>query len=511
MAKITTIIDIGSNSARMAIFQKTSRYGFRLIHELKSKVRISEGSYEHDSYLQKPAMQRALNALKEFKRVSQLFKSRKLICVATSAIRDAPNKLEFIAAVKKECGIHIKVIDGTREAFFGAVACANLLHEKSGITVDIGGGSTELACIDNGIIKEMISLNLGSIRLKELFFDHNKINEAYNYTRQYVKENIKTILHFYRDSMSKSKFHIFGIGGSIRAYAKYEMNRISYPLNFLHGYELDIQTIMPHLNHIVHATTQELLATGINLDRIDSIRPGLLILQIILEELQAQTLIISGVGVREGVFLYDMLRNQNWVLPTHCNPSVSSLRDTFLTCIDESKIIFKHAKNLFILFQENIKQKIYLDSQYLYHLKIASNLYNIGTNVNFYQAHKHSSYIALHCLNYGFSHIQRYTIATLLEFSHKKRPKTIPQSHKNLLPHEPVLHMLSFILSLSVILAKQKNVDFKLSIRSQTQLYSLSLVVLHITACPLPTQQALLEIIPPKLECYGIALEIIVD
>ncbi len=76
-------------------------------------------------------MARALNALKEFKKVSDSLKSRKLICVATSALRDAPNKAEFIARVKKECGIAIKVIDGTKEAYYGALACANLLHEKS--------------------------------------------------------------------------------------------------------------------------------------------------------------------------------------------------------------------------------------------------------------------------------------------------------------------------------------------------------------------------------------------
>lgn len=169
MAKVTSVIDIGSNSARMAIFRKTSRLGFHLIHEIKSKVRISEGCYENGGMLQEIPMQRALFALKEFLDIAKSYKTTKLFCVATSAIRDAPNAKEFLTRVKKECNLHIKVIDGQKEAFYGGVACANLVHKKDGITIDIGGGSTECALIQNGKIIDLISLNIGTIRIKELF------------------------------------------------------------------------------------------------------------------------------------------------------------------------------------------------------------------------------------------------------------------------------------------------------------------------------------------------------
>lgn len=508
MAKVTTVIDIGSNSARMAIFKKTSRYGFHLIHELKSKVRISEGSYEHNSYLQPQAMKRALIALKNFKQVSQSFKSRKLICIATSAIRDAPNNMEFIREVKKECSIDIKIINGTKEAFFGAIACANLIHKASGITIDIGGGSTELACINNRNIKDMVSLNLGSIRLKELFFDHNKIEEAYRYTKKYVRTGSKSIIDFCHKSGLSNKLNVFGIGGSIRAYAKYKMSKLSYPLNFLHGYELNAKDIIQDINKIVHANAQELLDMGIENSRIDSIRPGLLILQVILEELQAHKLIISGVGVREGVFLNDMLRNQNGILPVGFNPSVRSLQDIFLINVNDSRSIYNHAKNLFILLQKHLSQRLDLKFEYLYYLKVASELYNIGANFNFYQAHKHSSYIALNCLNYGFSHQQRYTIATLLETSHKKRPKQISQSYINLLPSDYVLQVLSFTLAIGVTLAKQKEAIFNIQTDSMD---STLIIKLYIESCSLPTQQALLDIMPPRLESYDIKMEILIN
>ena len=112
MAKITTIIDIGSNSMRMVVFKKTSRFAFHLINETKSKVKISENSYQNDGYLQEIPMKRAFSALESFLNISKNLKSRKILCVATSALRDAPNKGVFLQKVRNELGIDIKVIDG---------------------------------------------------------------------------------------------------------------------------------------------------------------------------------------------------------------------------------------------------------------------------------------------------------------------------------------------------------------------------------------------------------------
>lgn len=171
MAKRVAVIDIGSNSIRMVVFEKTSRFAFHLLHEAKSKVRISQNAYQNGGNLQPAAMDRTFYALSDFLTVAASFKVTKTLCVATSALRDAPNKAEFIQRVKKELHLNIKVIDGTKEATFGAVACANLLPEQeNALTIDIGGGSTEFALINQKNVSSPISLDLGTVRLKELFF-----------------------------------------------------------------------------------------------------------------------------------------------------------------------------------------------------------------------------------------------------------------------------------------------------------------------------------------------------
>ncbi len=108
MSKRVAVIDIGSNSVRMVVFERTSRFAFHLLHEAKSKVRISENAYEHDGNLQEVPMQRTFDALADFLTVSASFCTRKVFCVATSALRDAPNKHEFLQKVKEKLKLDIK-------------------------------------------------------------------------------------------------------------------------------------------------------------------------------------------------------------------------------------------------------------------------------------------------------------------------------------------------------------------------------------------------------------------
>jgi exopolyphosphatase/guanosine-5'-triphosphate,3'-diphosphate pyrophosphatase len=130
MSKRTAIIDIGSNSARLVIFEKTSRYGFHLICEQKSKVRIGEGAYEKEGYLQPLAIKRAFLTLKSFIHTINKYQAKKTLCVATSALRDAPNGKIFTTWIKKELGLSIKIIYGKQEAIYGAIAANNLLPDR---------------------------------------------------------------------------------------------------------------------------------------------------------------------------------------------------------------------------------------------------------------------------------------------------------------------------------------------------------------------------------------------
>lgn len=444
MAKITTVIDIGSNSIRMAVFKKTSRFGFSLIYELKSKVRISEGSYEAKGVLQEAPMQRTLSVLANFMHIAKTYKSRKILCIATSAMRDAPNRQVFVKKASQECGINVKVIDGSKEAFFGAVACANLSHNRSGIMVDIGGGSTECALIENGRIKELISLDLGTIRLKELFFDKRlDLKEA----RSFIQKQLDKIPTSFKHE------NIFGVGGTIRALAKIISKQEGSYLNVLHGFEIDVKKYIDFFTKIVCAKEEKLIDLGVSEERQDNIQGGVLILLMLLEQFKTKMITTCGVGVREGVFLADLLRTHSHRFPSDINPSLQYLKDSFL--LDDYTLKIKTIANrLFDLFKDSFGIK----EDFKRLLSIAAIASEMGVKVNFYNMNKHGAYMVKQVLSYGFSYYERCVIALLTEFSEKKFPKDIDIARYGIKADLGSLQILSYILSLSRVLGV---IDFK--------------------------------------------------
>lgn len=479
MAKRTAVIDLGSNSVRMVIFEKTSRYGFHLLHEEKSRVRISEAAYENDGQLQPKAMERTIAALANFASITQAFKVRKTLFVATSAIRDANNRQEFIKMVKEETGLQIKVISGEKEAYLGALACANLLKVKKSVTIDIGGGSTECACIQEDTIMHNFSLKLGTVRLKELYFDRGDIVGA----QACIDAQIATL-------PPHDGCDVIGIGGTFRAIAKSLMKRTNYPLNKIHGFSCESNIFLDYIDQILRAADDnELRALGIKKDRLDVIRPGALILRSLLKHFEAHTLISSGVGVREGVYLQDLLRSNSGRFPHNFNPSVRYLLDSYQNEEKQSNRLGIVSATLFDLLHESLGLK----EKHKSTLVTASKLTVLGSNLYFYAQQEYAYYLLKATLEYGFTHKEIMSIATLVRYQNKKRPaKSHREKYAQILPKDLVLENLSFLLLLSRKLLSHypRNIDFDLKFDADTLYVSAKAAPLYLAR----EQIALLEL-----------------
>lgn len=466
MAKVTAIIDIGSNSARLMIFQKSSRFAFNTLHEAKSRVRISEGAYEHGGSLQPLAMNRAFLALKSFASIIKDYKCRKTLCVATSALRDAPNKGEFIARVRRELGINIRVIDGNKEAFLGGVAAMNLLDVDEAVTIDIGGGSCELAKICNKQVVQTISLDLGTVRLKELFFDKGDKEGA----KEYIHAQVSRL-----DAAFLSDTAI-AIGGSARAISKSIMQKNGYLLGKIHGFTYDFGKESDYIEALSNSSTMKLKKFYISKDRFDTIREGTFIFAEVLKAVEAKRVVTSGVGVREGLFLQDLLRAHNYRFPANFNVSLKSLLDRFGCDDKESSFLQRLSVKIF----HALKEPFGLDEAYIKQISYASRLLNIGVAIEFYDYHKHGQYLIENELQYALSHHDAFLVSTLVRFQKKKLPpQEYIETYQEFLPSKEVLQTLSYILSLAKALNADRlyprlSIDFKpnqLSIQSDTPLY----------------------------------------
>jgi exopolyphosphatase/guanosine-5'-triphosphate,3'-diphosphate pyrophosphatase len=438
MAKITTIIDIGSNSIRMVVFKKSSRYGFHLINETKSKVKISGGCYKNGYNLQSIPMQRTFDALSSFLNISKNLKSRKILCVATSALRDAPNKKVFLSKVSKELKLNIKIIDGNKEAYYGGIAALNLLPNENFTTVDIGGGSCEFAFIENHNIIDTVSLKIGTVRIKELFIDKNNLDGA----REYIYQQLSAI--------NIKLPTIVGLGGTSRAISRIILNNSKYPLNILHGFEYIVRDNSKLFTNIIKAKNiQELKQLGVRKDRYDTISTGAFIFKTILEYFDVKKVITSGVGVREGVYLCDILRTSQHKFPSNFNVSVRSLLDRFVDDTTQSAYLGNNGQKLF----EILKPIHKLHDKYKSILVIVSKLQLIGSSLNFYKNSENSFWYILNGLTYGFTHQDKLLIAIVARFTNKSLPseKDI-EEFKILLPRIEIIQWLNYMMTLNVLL-----------------------------------------------------------
>ena len=450
MAKFTAVIDFGSNSVRLAIFERTSRFGFRIIHESKSRVRIGEGAYLESGVLQNEPMNRATLALSGFNSIIKSFKVRKTLAIATSALRDAPNRNIFLNRIRKELGINIKVIDGKTEALLGGIACANLLKlEQKALTVDIGGGSTEFALIENRKVITTYSLNLGTVRLKELF-ENSNLSEA----QSYINKELAKLPSILFSNL------LVGIGGTIRALSKVIQKKEKYPLKRIHGFEYLYQTQKDFIDEVLKMNREDLLKIGFKPERVDVIRWGILIFHQIINMFQAQTIITSGVGIREGLFLKDNLRNMQSRYPDNFNPSIRNILDDFEVSEITRKMQFRVANMLFETLENHLQI-----SQYKNTIQNISKLIEVGIKVHFYGNAKNGFQTILDRFIYGISHEDSVLIATVIRFSGKNTiSEKIYEEFGSLLPTLQNLKAIHSIIYLTKILTLNysKTIDFKL-------------------------------------------------
>lgn len=445
MPKRVAVVDLGSNSVRMAIFERTSRLGFFVLREYKIKARLGEGAYEFGGVLQKAATDKVFAAFKELKRYIKLYRVNRVLCVGTSALRDAPNSGEFIKRIQNELGFGLRVLDGQKEAFYGGIAAINLLDApKNAVTLDIGGGSAELAKIENGKITQTLSLNLGTVRLKELFFDKKDSSGAFKFIDE-------AISHIPPEFTSEN---LIAIGGSLRAISNAVMSLKNHPLKLVHNFVYDFSEQAVFIKKLANSNVLELKDFPIKKDRYDTIREGSAIFYKIASKLSARKIFTSGVGVREGVFLENLLR-PGLKFPCNFNPSVKSLQDRFAKYLNTQTT--KYATRLF----ELLKPLHNLDAKYLNSLLNATKLYNLGRSLGFYSEQSHSAYIARNGLNYGFSHEERALIAEIIEFQGKEvRDLGI---YEKLLPGLKEIKWLSFLLGISATLSVCEKIEFDFS------------------------------------------------
>ena len=297
--KNLVIVDLGSNSARMAINSIADDGTFREIKRVKEDSRISEGM-GRERLLRPQAMNRTIAALRRFKEIYEEYPNTEVRGITTAAVRMARNQNDFLNRVKQETGIKLHVLSGDDEAYYDYLGVINSLEVKDCLILDTGGASCELIDVHNGKARNMISIPIGAVSLSERFRLTDVVRADNLFAAEiFVNKQLRDVW-WIMDAFNKP---IVLLGGANRTLAR--MNRRHQKIsriNNIHGYRLKTESVNRTFKSLI---TRNLEArkkmSGLETTRADIIGGGMLPLVMLLQMIDADRVIFSESGVREGI------------------------------------------------------------------------------------------------------------------------------------------------------------------------------------------------------------------
>lgn len=361
------VIDVGSNSVRLVIYQIDGN-SFVPIHNEKVLAGLGRGINETGD-LSKIGVELALNAIRRFKLLLDALKIRSYDAIATAAARDAENGAEFINIINNEIDLKLKLISGEEEGRLSALGVKYGAPYANGIMGDLGGSSLELVSLDGECDKreswQLGPLAIGDMAISRDFSQNiakttNYINQIFNKSEVLKLKNI-------------DEFH--AVGGAWRNIAHLNMIMKDYSLQVLHNYEIAREEAIELCNFVMLQSKRSLeKVKGISQRRAETLPYAGLLLREIINATNCKKIIISSYGLREGL-ISERLKNQN-----SQNSIISS---SFGLCRSkEDDIEFSNALNAWIApITKNILAFKDLKRQNLI-LEAAALLSNIGLGLH---------------------------------------------------------------------------------------------------------------------------------
>ena len=288
------VVDVGSNSVRMVVFDGAARSPAYFYNE-KIMAGLGKGLAE-TGRLNPEGARRALAALKRFALLAEGMHVHPMIVVATAAVREAEDGPAFQQQVLEETGLKIWVIDGDEEARLSAQGVLLGWPEAKGIVCDIGGNSMELARIGGGKVGKRATSPLGPFRLQQVEGGPKK-----------RREHIRRILKGLQGELKSSGERIYLVGGSWRVIARLDMERRNYPLTVLHEYRMTPKSALDTLDWLASSDLTLLRArTGTSAERMELVPLACEVLRELIDIFTPSEIDISSYGIREGM-LYEQM------------------------------------------------------------------------------------------------------------------------------------------------------------------------------------------------------------
>jgi exopolyphosphatase/guanosine-5'-triphosphate,3'-diphosphate pyrophosphatase len=417
-------IDIGTNSFHLLVARAAGNGRFEIVAREKEMVRLGSGSGDMKA-LRPDAIERGIDTLRRFRRIAEITTPH-LRAVATSAVREAENRDEFLLRARLEAGVDVEVISGVEEArlIHLGVLQAVPVFDRRLVLVDIGGGSTEFLVGEGAEVVEARSLKLGAIRLTDRFFRREPLRRRdVEECRQFVKAYLNPVA---RDVRRQGFQVAVGSSGTIQSLA--EMAQVAQgepPGRGVGNAELSQEALGDVVRSLTRARTvqERLKVPGLDPRRADIILGGAILLEQIFAELGIGSMTVSDYALREGVILDSLQRARRanfHHLADIRRRSVLHLADS---CPAEREHA-EHACHLALQLYDATVERHRLEDDRREHLEAAALLANVGLTIAHARHHLHSYYIIRNTEHLsGFTEREVELIAQVARYHRKSEPK----------------------------------------------------------------------------------------
>lgn len=392
------LIDLGSNTARLVIYDVLDGGYFVVSEDYHEAVRL--GETEADGNLKQTRIMQAINTLKLFKEICMIKGVDKVVAVATAAVRRANNQKTFLSDVYNQTGIRITVVSEDEEANYVYQGVINSMDIPRGLIMEIGGGSTKVVYYNRRTILHTKIFEFGAVTLTNKFFIPGKAPEQcsddiVNYVRSQLEQ-----VEWFKEIDPDTQ--LIGVGGSCRNLARIVCKVKKYPLDMVHNLNMQVEDFNYIYNMIrTLDLDKKRRIKGLSSARADVFPAALAFIKAFVDHLGFTKIISSGSGLREGVMF-------NYAVPQTLEKPISDvLGHSLLTMAAHMGVNIPHAEQTFNLCVQLFKQLRVLHKfprAYVKVLRVAAILHEAGSKFKYYNNAKHTAYMILNSNLYGISH-----------------------------------------------------------------------------------------------------------
>ncbi|HMD02449.1 MAG TPA: Ppx/GppA phosphatase family protein [Candidatus Baltobacteraceae bacterium] len=418
-------IDVGTNSIHLIVVELDPRFGTaRTVLKAREMVRLGGGEALARGHLSKKAVQRGVAAIAKFADAARAAGASDVRAVATSAVREAGNREEFLAAVRATSGVAVEVLTETEEArlIHLGVSRGYPIGDRVACIFDIGGGSTEFIVADGDRPFFLHSVRLGSLRLFDEYLRDGESPLRYAALEAHVAQ----VLERFAKQLSEYRFDLLiGTSGTVMGLAALDAATSGVPAQRAHGYVLrlerlrELQEVMRRLG-----PAERRKMPGMNPRRSDIIVAGNAIVIAILEALGRDELIVSERALREGVVVDYIERNL---------AVARRLGDERTRRFDAAHELARrfghdgahesHVAGLALQLFDRLGEVHHFEPAERDVLFAAALLHDVGRAVSASAHHKHGAYIVSNAGLTGWRAEEVELIAALVRYHRKSLPK----------------------------------------------------------------------------------------